>query len=564
MLILQASIDVALTTAALVALTWALRGSGSRWFLLSGVVLGLASLNRPNMALAAAGLAVVLLVMKGVRPGLWLAAGLLVGMAPVAVRNAIVADRWSPLSSHGGLNFYIGNHEAATGFYQQIPGITPDIAGQQRDAARVAAQALGRAVTEAEASDYFAGRALRWIADQPGQAAWLFVRKLGYTFNAHHVALPYSYPFYAYDVPTALRFYAVGPWLLIPLGLVGLVVLVYQTPVADRRALWIWIAFVPLYAASVAAFFVAERYRLPLLVPLCAGSGIALDALASAVTHRRWRALAFPGAAFALLFAASQWNPGLSDGRWDEGIRMAQRLVILDRHAEVNTWIERLTPASPRPGLPQYHVGLQYLARGDAARAVAYLSTAQRLDPGRATVEYGLGQALLKAGRPADAMPHLRSGFDAGLTIPLAGYDLALTLQQMGDLPGAADVIRRMSPSPWDEADVWLRLGRLASELKAPDVAEPFFRRGVALQPANADTRLQYGLNLLLLSRPDEARRELADAVRLAPRDVEARAHLALALLSLGEVDAAREQADAALALQPDHALARSVRAAVR
>ena len=38
-LILQASIDVALTTAALLALTWALKGRGTRWFLITGLVL---------------------------------------------------------------------------------------------------------------------------------------------------------------------------------------------------------------------------------------------------------------------------------------------------------------------------------------------------------------------------------------------------------------------------------------------------------------------------------------------------------------------------------------------
>jgi 4-amino-4-deoxy-L-arabinose transferase-like glycosyltransferase len=94
-LILQASIDVALTTAALLALTWALQGRGARWFLITGIVLGLASLNRPNMAIAAAGMAAVLLIRRRPRPVLLLVAGVLLGMAPVAVRNVVVAG-WCP------------------------------------------------------------------------------------------------------------------------------------------------------------------------------------------------------------------------------------------------------------------------------------------------------------------------------------------------------------------------------------------------------------------------------------------------------------------------------------
>src|SRR5688500_2091678 len=63
------------------------------------------------------------------RPAILLVAGVLIGIAPVAVRNVVVADQWSLVSSHGGLNFYMGNSETATGFYNQIPGITPDIKG---------------------------------------------------------------------------------------------------------------------------------------------------------------------------------------------------------------------------------------------------------------------------------------------------------------------------------------------------------------------------------------------------------------------------------------------------
>ena len=82
-----------------------------------------------------------------------------------------------------------------------------------------------------------------------------------------------------------LRFYAIGPWLLIPLGLVGLVF--FAPPPPRRRDFLIWAAFVPGYAVGVAAFFVAERYRLPLLVPLCVGAGAAIDSGLRAYASRR-------------------------------------------------------------------------------------------------------------------------------------------------------------------------------------------------------------------------------------------------------------------------------------
>lgn len=557
-LILQASIDVALTTAALLALTWALQGLGARWFFITGVMLGLASLNRPNMTLAAAGMAAVLLVRWRLRPVILLAAGVLLGIAPVAVRNVIVADQWSLVSSHGGLNFYIGNSEIATGFYQEVPGITPDIKGQARDARRVAEQSLGRPLTDAETSDYFMDLALTWVRENPGRAAGLFLRKLAFVFHAQHVALPYSYPFFAYDLQTALRFYAVGPWLLIPLGLIGLVVMFRQSH--DRSNVMVWLAFVPIYAVSVAAFFVAERYRLPLLVPLCVGSGIALDAFATKVSGRQWRSLLAPVLVFGALLGLANWTMPSRDDRWNEGLRMTQRLAILGRDAEAEAWVNKLSVNAVIPGEIQHKLGLQYLLANKIDLALKYLIEAERLNPGQADVEYALGQALLKAGRPADALPHLRRGFEAGTKAKVAGYDLAVALEATGDARGAAMVIERIRPAPGDEAEVWLQIGRLAAGVKAPELAERFFRQGAALAPNVAGARLQYGLNLLVLNRINEATRELDAAVRLDPRDADALAHLAYCELVLGRKDDARRHAEAALAVAPGHALANAVR----
>src|SRR5688572_11726451 len=358
-LILQASIDVALTTAALLSLTWALKGRGSRWFLITGIVLGLASLNRPNMAIAAAGMAAVLLVRWRLRPVVLLVLGVLLGMAPVTIRNVVVAGQWSLVSSHGGLNFYLGNSETATGFYSGVPGITPDIKGQSRDTRLVAEQALGRPLTDAEVSDYFMDLAWTWIRENPGHAARLFLKKLGFVFHAQHIALPYSYPFFVYDAETSLRFYAVGPWLLIPLGVAGLIVM-WRTA-RDRSSALVWISFVPIYAVSVAMFFVAERYRLPLLVPLCVGAGVALDAVVTMVTARQWRALLLPAFAVTVGLGLVNSRQTISDARWMEGLKMAQRLAILNRDVEAAEWVRKLEPGATRPGEVQLEVGRQYL-----------------------------------------------------------------------------------------------------------------------------------------------------------------------------------------------------------
>jgi tetratricopeptide (TPR) repeat protein len=564
-LILQAGLDAFLTSAALYFLSIALDPASMRRhrvaYALTGMLLGLATLNRPNMGIAVIAIVAALLVLRRIRPAVLVMAGVAAAMAPIAIRNITVAGQWSFASSHGGLNFYIGNHANATGAYRPVPGIAPNIVGQARDAGRVAAKALGRPVTEAETSDYFFGLAWTWIREHPVQAARLFGRKLLYTFHAQHLALPYSYPFYTHEPGAVLRFLAIGPWLLAPLGLAGLV---FAAPRDRLAAYLVWASFVPGYAVGVAAFFVAERYRLPLLVPLAIGSGAAIDLFWRAVATRRPATLAAPAACAALLAVPFNWPQGFQNGRWDEGLRMAEQLAILGRYQEADAWVDRLRPNAIDPGVPDYIVGRQLLLRKQTAAALAHLERAAQLDPKQPAVAYALGQALAQAGRPQDAIPHLTRGFEGGAQVPLAGYDLAVALEAIGDLPAAARVIGRITPGPDDDAEVWLRLGRLASGVKAPEVATRFFEQAVAMRPGLSSARQQLGLNRLLLGRVEEAARELAEAVRLDPRNPDSLAHLAYCEVKLGRPDEARVHVDLALAAAPDHPLALQLRSILR
>jgi tetratricopeptide (TPR) repeat protein/4-amino-4-deoxy-L-arabinose transferase-like glycosyltransferase len=596
-LILQSSIDTFLASAALCALTLSLTRSSMQWLMAAGLVFGITVLNRPNILLAAAGVALAFLAVRRVKPAIVLAAGLVLGMLPALVRNVVVTGEWTFVSSHGGLNFYIGNNEHATGFYQAVPGIRPTIEGQQADVLRVARQGAERPVSESEASGYFFRRAFEWMRAAPGDAVTLFVRKLGYVFSAQHVALPHSYPFYANDEQRLLRLLPIGPWLLIPLGVTGLV---FVRPAGSRSDFLVWAAFVPGYAVAVAVFFVAERYRLPLLVPLAIGGGALLAAAASrvedlvseparapatAANPKRPRgrpaanaavAVARPAGpasprvryaalgSFVLAFVLVNWPLGLDDGRWQEGLRTAQRLIILGEYEEADVYVERFEPRGPYPGATYHGAGMQLLAEDAPERAVTYFRKAQSVAPGRPQFEHALGQALLKSGDAAGAVPHLRRAYEGEPAVPLAGYDLAVALKSSGDLAGAVDAIRHLQLGQQEDSEVWLRVGRLASQAGAPDAAERFFREAVRMRPDQASARQQLGLNLLLLERWAEAAQQLDEARRLDPRNADTLAHLAYCELKLGRAREAREHVAAALALAPSHPLATQLRGLVK
>ncbi len=555
--LLQSALDPFLTAAALAALAVALhrhRDEAARWFFAAGLAFGVQALNRPNVLAPALAIAVLLVLMGRWRGALLVAVGLAVALAPAAIRNGLVAGTWSPLASHGGLNFYIGNNGEADGTYHVVDGITPDISGQAGDARSVAQQALGRTLTDAEVSAYFYRLGFDWMRAQPTAALRLFLRKIGYAFTAEHLTLNYSYPFYAYDMRTLLALLVIGAGLLVPLGAAGAVC---AAPTREVGAWLIWISFVPVYAIAVALFFVSERYRLPLLIPMCVCAGGAIDwaiALRARGSHGRVAAAAAVVTAAAI---AVNWPLGLDDGRTEERTRMAEQLIANGRANDAEPWIA-LAAADPRQGgLVEFRAGRALLQQHQADAAVRHLDRAAALDPSRPEIDYALGQALMDAGKAAEAVPHLRKAVAGGVRVDVARFDLARALALAGGRAGAVATLHTVQPHAAGDAASWMALGDLALQLEAADLAASFYERAVAAAPNAAKAHEQHALALAVAGRSREALPEFEQAVALDPNDSAAELNLAVALAGAGRVEDAKPHAEAALRLAPNYARAR-------
>jgi tetratricopeptide (TPR) repeat protein len=496
--LLQAALDPFLTATTLAALTAGLVGRSSLWFVVTGVAAAAQILNRPNVLLAAIAILVVLLLVRRFKPAGLMAVGLVVGLLPVAARNMAATDDLSLLPSHGGIAFYTGNAPDANGLYRQIPGIRASILGQAVDARLVAETASGRAMSDAEVSSHFTALATDWMAQDPGAWVRLMATKLYYTLHGQHFAVPLSYPFFAYDTGAWLAVLALGPWLLFSLGTWGLVF-------ATKGRAWRWCNFAPWAIAtpalvlSVALFFVTERYRLPVLVPLVVGTGAALSTWATWLRGRQWRPLAIGiGAVAAGVFAFNQRLDMIdADGRMEERVKMAE--------------------ASARAG--------------DRAGAERWLAMSLEVYPYPASAHLRLATILADRGDSGAAVQHLRAA------------------------PGA--------PTDDDHPDTWLQSGRLAIRLEAVDVAVDLFRRAVALVPSSTAARDQLAIALMLAGDLDTARTEFGVVVRADPGNADAWAHLAYIDARRGAASDALGHANRALALDPTHELATKVVAAI-
>jgi tetratricopeptide (TPR) repeat protein len=550
-LILQSALDPLLTALALERLSAAVIQRTARRFLFAGMAFGLLGLNRPNALAAVAALVVLIAVIGRSRRmagyALLLAAGAGVALAPAAIRNRVVAGEWLLVSSHGGLNFYIGNNPDADGTYRAPPGVTPSIEGQIRDTRRVAEAAAGRPLTDAEVSDHFYRQALRWMRDRPGEAMALFVRKAALTFHSSDIPLNYSYAYWSRDEPTLLRALVVGPWLLVPCGIAGFVV----PRAVDRRAFLSWAAFIPAYALSLAVFFVVSRYRLPLLVALCVTSGGALSWAVGALAERRTAGARRVAAAAGLAAVVAFWPFAIDEGLANERTERLVHLIVEGRQDEARALFDRTVPIHRDPGMLNFRVGRAWLDAGRPDLAVEHFEKSLAAAPGQGEVHLVLGQALLRQQRPADAVGHLERARAANVFADVTGLELARALLSLGRLEEARAAVASTTPLEDTDAPTALALGNLAFQLDDPATALRFQQEALRRAPEMAAAHEGLGLTLERLGRDGEAIAALEAACRLDPSDPTAPFNLALLYARAGRLTDARRLAQRALALDP-------------
>jgi 4-amino-4-deoxy-L-arabinose transferase-like glycosyltransferase len=447
-LVQKASLDLFLTSA-LLALLAAYQARPRRLPLAAaGAVLGALTLSRENARVL---YAIVL-------PWLWLeprAAPVLrrLGFAcvfvaaavcvvlPVAWRNHRIGGEWLASTSQLGANLWIGNHPGANGLYTPLVPGRGDARAERADATRLAEAAIGRTLTPGEVSDYWAGRFLSFVREEPLAFLRLLAWKGYLSFHAFELADSESFEVFAAQsrLLRALR-PALGFGVLVPLAVLGL----WATR-RRRRELLLLYALVLSFAASVALFYVFARYRYPLVPVLALFAGaalaaapVALRSLGSAAGRREW----LPGIALAALAAVLVNWPLPGGYRDDEVTWYNVGLTLLERggrEADAARSFEEALRIEGDFGLARYQLGRAYAQLGRLADAERELRAATRAAPGLADAHYGYATLLLlRAPGSAEAIVHLRRAVELAPEAAGPRVDLAFSLATSSD-PGLRD-----------------------------------------------------------------------------------------------------------------------------
>ncbi len=515
----------------------------------SGAALGLFAVTRPN-ALAFLPVAAAWLAWVGRRrgaravgPAAALVGACLAVLVPVALRNYRVSGEVFLVTANAGINFYIGNHPQADGATPAIPDL-PELTGRTGwtcfdypEVVRALGTAVGRPLTYGEAERYWIGRALAFIREHPERFLELTLKRAALFWGPAEVGNNRDLHFARLE-SRVLRWLPYPFPVLLALALVGLVWAVRDVrrgqapagegacahPRAQAERLWLFAGFASSYFASFLPFFVAARYRIPVVVVLLGFAAYAVARVLRLLRERAWWPLIGTVVAAGALGAAASVNWAGYAPRPEQW-----HLTRGAAYSEAGAWslaaqeYERALRWAPRDPVAHNNLALALLKLGRHEEAVEHWRLALRANPQDPNAHFNVGALLLRLGRPAEAAAHYEAGLRGRPEDPhaLANYGAAL-----------------------------LEMGR-AAEALAP------LERSAALEPRLAQAHLHRGRALLQLGRPAEALDALQRAAELEPKNPWT--HLALGATheALGDAARARAHYERALVLRPEWEAAR-------
>lgn len=333
-------------------------------------------------------------------------AGVLLMVAPVTIRNALVAGEFIPLSTNGGLNLFIGNNPDSG----ETLTVRPDL-----DWGRLVAlpYRVG-AKTDGEADRFFR----KQVADYARQHPRAFLRGLcvkGWQALGSR-EIPRNLDLYVmagHSRVLGLLVWTRGPFgfpfgLVGPLALLGAFILMRQ-PGPGRLV----VLFMALYFLAVVLVFPASRYLAPLM-PACVVSAVAGGAwLLKGAALTRARRLA-TGGGLILCGLLVNWPRVLPT----DAVNYAAELPV--------------------------NVGAAFQARGQKAEAVREYREAIRLQPDYAHAHWYLGTAYREQGNKAGAIAEFERAIALRIDHDRALNDLAVLRFEQGRMAESVELLNRV------------------------------------------------------------------------------------------------------------------------
>jgi len=539
--LLATSLLVTLILIQLIILTWWCDRLTFKGGLAAGTVFGLFAITRANILLAGP----VILAWAwwlgyrqhafkaATRTSLGFIVSVVVVIAPVTIRNYVVGRDTVLISSNAGLNFYIGNCESADGSYATIPDIRslgleyeltcfnyPQLAaGVERLA--------GHSMKPSEISSYFAQRAWDYIRTHPKRTLQLLAVKTGLFWGPYEVSNNKDLGLER-EHSHLLRVLPGFPFALsiAVLGLLHGFSMVRQKCSKDvvtckQFDVFLLItAFVLVYFISYLPFFMAGRFRVPVIPCLLLLGAFGIDRTFRLFFDRHARSGVVWLIVLICVYGVARRPPVSYQS--DPAYWHLKRATCYRLENNLELAMQECRQVIQK--CPDSEKGYRRLAdlllmQGDYSSAIQHYQRADQLRPGQFNVHSNLGLAFAKLGQHDKAIVHLQT---------------ALKIK-----PDVSDIHRRL-------AIILRQQGRV-------DEAIVHYRRAVDLSPTDLSLREDLAKALMSRRQFSEAVGQLEETLHLNPQRASAHNLMGVALKSMGDWDSAVKHYQEALRLRPDY-----------
>ncbi len=412
-------------------LKWQEKSNKKNYSFLSGLTLGIVALFRPNgllLALLYFSLLIINFFSKKLSLSRFVTLfflfilGLSVPIVPCFVRNYIVARDFVFLSSYGGLNLYVGNHPKSNGAEPRIPELNEWIGCDEWSCFDYPAivRGLGKSLgipslSFSEANRYFYKSAIWNIVNHPHKWFLLTVKKVLLFWGPVEVTNDTVPSWDKYESKN-LKFLPGFP-LYFALFITGIIILLisnFHKYESDghlkKNFLYISILIVFVYFLSVLPFFVASRYRIPIMPFILIPGAYSISEFINVIQRKDKLNFFLILTLFFLFFAIGNIN---------------------------------FAGYIPSKSVWFFRNGVSASLAGNEIKAKFYYQKALDTDPNNLFARINYSQVLGRTGRPSEGIYILTKNFSLPLTSPPELNALGYLFELIGDYEKAQNFYAR-------------------------------------------------------------------------------------------------------------------------
>jgi tetratricopeptide (TPR) repeat protein len=206
-----------------------------------------------------------------------------------------------------------------------------------------------------------------------------------------------------------------------------------------------------------------------------------------------------------------------------------------------------------------FRIALDLLDAGFDKQSLDYFQRAAKLEPRNSSIASGIGSALARQGKLAEALSHFERAAVLEPASVSARFNIGTTLARLGRFQEAAASLKQAAEKDPQNAEIWANLGNTYLDLQDLSNGRAALERALSLDPKSAMLRNSLGTLYAELGSIDAAEKHLLEAVRLKPDYEQAYLNLALLYRHTGDAAKATKMLNECLRVNPANAEARKL-----